>query len=107
MTEADVRNTFGEFGEVTSVVFNEKPGGRFRGSALVYFSDTESTDKVIQRAEEEGLYVGNKEVRVSYAHPDVAQASINLAPKPSFLDLSEKPPGCLTVFLGMFYYHPA
>jgi RNA recognition motif-containing protein len=104
-TEDDLLNYFSEFGEVTSVVLLDKSRGRFQGHGMVYFKDTDSTDKVIELSEEgEGVWVGKaqNEIQVKYAHADLAEANKDAgkqsAPKPK---LSPKPPGCTTIFVGM------
>lgn len=92
----------GEFGTIKSVTWVERARGRFSASALVEFEQSESTDAVVLKSEEEGLTIGNKEVKVSYAHPDARTKTNNarVAGKRKDFTPSPKPPGCLTIFLG-------
>lgn len=119
-TEEDLKEALVEFGDVVSVKWLEK-NGRFRGSAYVELADTESTTKVVDRAEEGGNYnrliyealidvgvwICNRQVSVKYSNTDIAHAASTFSneKKGSGRGKSEwtpspKPDGCVSVFLG-------
>ena len=47
MTEEDLREVFGDCGEISRVALGVKPDGAPKGFAHITFADTASTDKVL------------------------------------------------------------
>jgi RNA recognition motif-containing protein len=67
-TEADLRDTFGQFGTVTDVyIANDRDTGRPRGFAFVTFSNEEESKLAIEKLN--GVDLGGRQLTVNAAKP--------------------------------------
>lgn len=66
--EEDLREAFGEFGEVTSVkIISDRETGRSKGFGFVEMADDAAGEKAIE--EMNGKEVGGRALRVNQARP--------------------------------------
>jgi RNA recognition motif-containing protein len=66
--EEDLREAFGEFGEVESVkIISDRETGRSKGFGFVEMTDDEAGEKAIE--EMNGKEVGGRALRVNQARP--------------------------------------
>ena len=67
-SEEDLRESFGQFGEVTSAkIISDRETGRSKGFGFVEMADDEAGNKAIE--EMNGKEVGGRALRVNMARP--------------------------------------
>jgi len=67
-SEEDLRESFGQFGEVTSAkIITDRETGRSKGFGFVEMADDEAGNKAIE--EMNGKEIGGRDLRVNMARP--------------------------------------
>ena len=75
-TEADLRDTFGQFGSVTDVyIANDRETGRPRGFAFVTFSTAEESKAAIEKMN--GVDLDGRQLTVNEAKPKEEMGGAN------------------------------
>ena len=103
--EDTLRGAFKDCGEITAIRWGEdKQTGEFKGYGHVEFSDTDATDKAVALA---GTMVMGRALRVDFAKGSSGSRSPARGGGgggggggKSYAPQSEKPNGCLSVFIG-------
>jgi len=99
ITDESLKEALGQYGTIESIHWvTDRETGKFYGTGFVEFSTPAEAAAALAA---DGVEVSGRAIRIQYAKPRAGDSDKKpaRAPKP-VQPLSEKPPGCKTVFVG-------